>query len=825
MTTISANSTTGIYLNSSYSNPVVIEAGYTISNSGAYGVDAAPGAWTIQNYGSIAGNPTTGDGILLDAGDVVTNETAAAISGYIGIYGYGGAASVVNFSSITGNAASGSGIDLSSGGSITNQSGAVISGDNGIAGGAMTVVNYGSIAGNTISGDGILLGSGGSVTNQSGAVISGQNGISGDGDPLTVVNYGSIAGNTTIDAAIYFGLGGGGAVTNQRGATITGHYGISGVSTAVTVVNYGNIAGNADGGTGVHLALGGGVTNQSGATISGYVGVYGSGGVTVVNAGSIAGNAGAGDGVELKFGGSVTNQSGATISGYVGVRGSGGITVVDAGTIVGKTDAVQLAAGYANQLVLYPHAVLSGTVDGGNAIGATAVSTLELASGASTGTLTGLGSRYTDFAQITIDAGAAWTVQGTIETGETVAFAGVGSYLHLDNPGSVDGSVTNFAFGDTIDLKDVSAASVGYTGGLLTFKYDNGDPGSFALSLTNPGGLHVTTSSDGTEIGVLCFCANTRILTPSGECPVQELAVGDLVTTWRGEARRIAWIGVGKVLATRARRNAATPVIVRKGALAPNMPHHDLRVTKGHAFYLDGALIPVEFLVNHRSIHWDDHAREVKLYHVELSSHDVLVANGAPAESYRDDGNRWLFQNANSGWSLPPQEPCAPVLTGGPVVDTVWRRLLERAGPRRGLPLTEDADLHLLVDGRRLDLTAQADNAYICRLAAVPSVLRIVSRAAVPAEFGLARDPRVLGVAVRRLVVRQGPEFSATEASDARLTDGFHAFEPDNGFRWTDGDAAIPTELFAGFTGPLDLILHIGGTVRYLADSPVQRAA
>jgi hypothetical protein len=30
----------------------------------------------------------------------------------------------------------------------------------------------------------------------------------------------------------------------------------------------------------------------------------------------------------------------------------------------------------------------------------------------------------------------------------------------------------------------------------------------------------------------------------------------------------------------------------------------------------------------------------VKIYRVELDSHDVLLANGAPAESYRDDGNR-----------------------------------------------------------------------------------------------------------------------------------------------------------------------------------------
>ena len=126
-------------------------------------------------------------------------------------------------------------------------------------------------------------------------------------------------------------------------------------------------------------------------------------------------------------------------------------------------------------------------------------------------------------------------------------------------------------------------------------------------------------------------------------------------------------------------------------------------MTKAHSLYIDDVLIPVEFLVNHRTILWDDRAQEVEIYHVELDSHDVLVANGAPAESYRDDGNRWLFQNANSGWHLPPQDPYAPVLTGGPVVDGVWRRLLDRAGPRALPPMTDDPDLHLVIDGARLD--------------------------------------------------------------------------------------------------------------------------
>jgi hypothetical protein len=337
--------------------------------------------------------------------------------------------------------------------------------------------------------------------------------------------------------------------------------------------------------------------------------------------------------------------------------------------------------------------------------------------------------------------------------------------------------------------------------------------------------VHSASSGDGAEVTVLCFCANTQLLTPSGERPVQDLTVGDLVTTHHGEARSIVWLGIGKVMATRGRRTAATPVIVRKGALADNVPNRDLRVTKGHALHLDDVLIPVEFLVNHRSIEWDDRAQEVELYHIELATHDVLVANGAPAESYRDDGNRWLFRNANTGWGLPPQEPCAPVLTGGPVVDAVWRRVLDRAGPRPSLPLSDDPDLHLLVDNRRVNIAERTGQAYIFHLPTVASTVRVVSSAAAPAELGLARDPRVLGVAVRRLVARHGTRFRVIDACDDRLADGYHAYEKDNGFRWTDGDAAIPAGLLAGFIGPVELVLLVGATAHYPAGGPAQRAA
>jgi hypothetical protein len=220
----------------------------------------------------------------------------------------------------------------------------------------------------------------------------------------------------------------------------------------------------------------------------------------------------------------------------------------------------------------------------------------------------------------------------------------------------------------------------------------------------------------------------------------------------------------------------------------------------------------VEFLVNHRSILWDDRAQEVALYHIELASHDVLVANGAPAESYRDDGNRWLFQNARDDAALPRHKPCAPILTGGRQVDQAWRWLLHRAGRRPGLPLTDDPDLHLMADGRRID----HDDNHVFRLSGRPGTVRIVSRAGVPQELGLARDARALGVALRRITVTNGTTVRTMDASDDRLVSGFHDFETVNGLRWTNGDAMLPSELIQDWSDGFEVVLHLGASTQYL---------
>jgi hypothetical protein len=80
-------------------------------------------------------------------------------------------------------------------------------------------------------------------------------------------------------------------------------------------------------------------------------------------------------------------------------------------------------------------------------------------------------------------------------------------------------------------------------------------------------------------------------------------------------------------------------------------------------------------------------------------------------------------------------------------------------------------------------------------------------------------------VAVLRVVLRKGARFRIIDANDPRLLEGFHTFEPKNGFRWTDGNAILPRGLFDGFDGPCELVLHVAMTTRYVDDGDVRRVA
>jgi hypothetical protein len=289
----------------------------------------------------------------------------------------------------------------------------------------------------------------------------------------------------------------------------------------------------------------------------------------------------------------------------------------------------------------------------------------------------------------------------------------------------------------------------------------------------------------------------------------------------------IVWLGFGRSLVTR-RNSLARPIIVRQGALADNVPHRDLYLTHGHALYLHGVLIPVENLINHCSILWDERTRVIEYYHIELADHDVLLAEGAPAETYYDAANRAFFQNMRPGSAAAGEKaPFAPVLNGGAAVERVWRALFERAGGRLPTDTTDDPDLHLVVDGARLDATHVGGAAYCFTLDGPPAgTLRLCSRSGVPSRLGITRhDHRRLGVALSGIELRQLGLLS-TFAPDAPwfVEGGCHPAE--DGYCWTDGAFDLPARLFAHLTGPFTLTARIERPgMRYPAALPRDVAA
>jgi hypothetical protein len=288
---------------------------------------------------------------------------------------------------------------------------------------------------------------------------------------------------------------------------------------------------------------------------------------------------------------------------------------------------------------------------------------------------------------------------------------------------------------------------------------------------------------------------------------VEDLAIGDRLITHSlpdgRAARAVRWIGWSEVDCRRhPRPDEVQPVRIRAGAVLPGLPARDLVLSPDHAVALDGVLVPARYLLNGATVVQEDVGR-VTYYHVELAGpdgaavHDVLLAEGLPAESYLDTGNRAAFANGGAPMQLHPDfatayaleiwrtAACAELVVEGPALDAIRALLDSRAqdlGWQAGLPplpvLEVDGEaLHPVVgpQGLRFNLPEGA----------VSAVLR--SPVFVPAhtEAG-SGDHRRLGVAVQSLELDGQP---------LRLDDleqGWQAPEPD--LRWTDGAGRIPLD-------------------------------
>jgi hypothetical protein len=254
----------------------------------------------------------------------------------------------------------------------------------------------------------------------------------------------------------------------------------------------------------------------------------------------------------------------------------------------------------------------------------------------------------------------------------------------------------------------------------------------------------------------VCFAAGTLIRTPGGDVPVETLKVGDLVVTGSGALRPVKWLGHRDFdLRRNPNPRSAFPVRIAQDAFGPNRPSQDLYLSSGHSVCVDllgEVFIPIGYLVNGATIA-EVEVETISYWHVELDSHDILIANNLPAESYLAMGNRSFFEEHRGLLLLPAIEEgrerthgdfCRPVVLDGPVLDFVRQRLLSRA-EAIGWTRSRETDLHLVVDGEVRRPLVDGDAAVFLFPASARAV-QLKSNTFIPALVGWP-DPRCLGVA------------------------------------------------------------------------------
>jgi hypothetical protein len=163
----------------------------------------------------------------------------------------------------------------------------------------------------------------------------------------------------------------------------------------------------------------------------------------------------------------------------------------------------------------------------------------------------------------------------------------------------------------------------------------------------------------------------TRILTCRGAERIESLSIGNRVVTTRGE-KPIKWIGRQHFGRGRSERwpDSVHPICVSRSALADNVPHADLYLSPRHALLIDDVLIEVRDLVNAKSITRavPEGMKDIEYFHIELETHEVISAEGAPVETLLLTNGRESFSNFVEYQRLygsdvaPAMVPYAPVL-------------------------------------------------------------------------------------------------------------------------------------------------------------------
>jgi hypothetical protein len=358
---------------------------------------------------------------------------------------------------------------------------------------------------------------------------------------------------------------------------------------------------------------------------------------------------------------------------------------------------------------------LSATIDAGQF---TNDGTIMVDGGSDLQLLTGLASDPTDTGTVTLASGSELQITGPVGSSEAIEFIGTGEKLLLDSSPNFSGVVYGAITGDWIEFPNVLSG-----GQILKFPsasspvFQFKDVGSGQISTIqfattenfSGSGFSIGKAPDG-NFGIeiirasACYVIGARILTSNGETCVEDLTVGASAITFHGCMKPIKWIGHRHVNCRRhLKPENVWPVRIAAGAFSDDLPHRDLWLSPDHAVFVDNVLIPIKHLINGTSIQQVPQD-EVTYYHVELPQHDLLIAEGLPAESYLDTGDRSKFANGGDAIHLFPDFStrkldicavweaygCATLVVTGPKLNTARSLVSARATLTPATTIRED---------------------------------------------------------------------------------------------------------------------------------------
>ncbi|MBM1219448.1 Hint domain-containing protein [Ponticoccus sp. SC2-23] len=192
---------------------------------------------------------------------------------------------------------------------------------------------------------------------------------------------------------------------------------------------------------------------------------------------------------------------------------------------------------------------------------------------------------------------------------------------------TVDGGSGDETTGDTLQLGDLADLS--------TLSATDDGTGSLSGSVTLDDGTILNFS----EIeNIICFTPGTRIATPRGARPVEELAVGDPVVTRDHGLQQIRWIGRRTVPG----KGRLAPIRLKQGVLTGL--ERDLIVSPQHRLMFNGyraellfgereVLVPALHLVDGIDACIEE-IETVTYIHMLFDDHEIVYAEGAATESF-----------------------------------------------------------------------------------------------------------------------------------------------------------------------------------------------